>query len=132
MLFFVIVVMLSRSSGPALLQSAYGANPPPIAGGGGVYIMPGQLSTNTWGCYLLDIDSQVICAYQFLPGDKQLRLLAARNFTYDRKLKNYNTMPDPLEMKDLLEREQQAARGSDAADETSPRSEADDSPENTQ
>jgi hypothetical protein len=72
--------------------------------------MPGQLSNNTWGCYLLDVDTQTLVAYQFYPGEKQLRLVAARNFKYDRKLSNFNTTPVPQEVADLVKKEQQINR----------------------
>ena len=65
----ILVVLLNR--GRHLVSSpAYGQNQAPIAGGGGVFIMPGQMQTNVWGCYLLDVDSKTLCAYQFYPGEK--------------------------------------------------------------
>ena len=86
----------------------------PIGGGAGVFIVPGQFSSNTWGCYLMDVDAQTLCAYQFYPGDKQLRLIAARYFRYDRKLKNFNTpSPSPDEVSQLIAREQDDARVKD-------------------
>ncbi len=90
----------------AMAQPAQG----PIAGGAGLFLMPAQFSSNTWGCYVMDVDSQTLCAYQFLPGDKQLRLIAARNFRFDRRLGNYNTLPAPLDVKDLVEKEGQTNR----------------------
>jgi len=72
--------------------------------------MPAQFSSNTWGCYVMDVDSQTLCAYQFLPGEKQLRLIAARNFRFDRRLGNFNTVPAPLDVKDLVDKEQQPNR----------------------
>ena len=68
-------------------------------------------SVNVWGCYLMDVDQQTLCAYQYLPGEKQLRLVAARNFKNDRKLGNYNTAnPSPNEVRDLIDKEQGADR----------------------
>jgi len=69
---------------PSFLPAAYAQQQPPIAGGGGVFIMPAQFSVNTWGCYLLDIDAQTVVAYQFYPGDRQLRFVAARNYRFGR------------------------------------------------
>ena len=40
---------------PPMLPAA-SAQFPAVAGGGGVYLMPGQLATNAWGVYLLDTD----------------------------------------------------------------------------
>ena len=67
-----------------------------------------QMSTNTWGCYVLDIDAQVMCVYQYVPGERLLRLQAARSIAYDRKLEAFNTVPLPREVADLV---QKAATG---------------------
>jgi hypothetical protein len=93
------------SSIPSILPAAMAQNQPPIAGGAGVFVMPGQLSTQTWGCYLLDVDSQTLCVYQYFP-DKTIRLVAARNFRYDRQLKQFNTDPSPQAIRELLEKGQ--------------------------
>jgi hypothetical protein len=46
----------------------------------------------------------------------QLRLTAARNFRYDRKLGNYNIAgPSANEVKELLEKEQAETRTGEAA-----------------
>lgn len=101
-----LAVMISREGESlSLLPAAYGQRQPPIAGGGGLFIMPAQISSNTWGCYLMDIDSGTLCVYQFFPGDKRLQFIAARNFRHDRRLGNYNTFPPPDEIADLVERE---------------------------
>jgi hypothetical protein len=85
--------------------------PPPIAGGGGVFLMPAQFSTNVWGCYLMDIDKQTLVAYSCSGSPPQLRLTAARSFSYDLRLKNYNTeKPWPDEVKKLWEKQQAADR----------------------
>src|SRR4051794_6547351 len=89
----ILVALLSRSDSPSILSAAMAQHQAPIAGGGGVFIMPAQFSVNTWGCYLLDIDAQTVVAYQFYPGDKQLRFIAARSYRYDRRLSNFNTTP---------------------------------------
>jgi hypothetical protein len=107
----VLVVLLSRSSLPTFLPAAYAQTQAPIGGGAGVFIVPAQFSPNTFGCYLLDIDSQTICAYQFFPGEPQLKLRAARNFRYDRRLGHFNTVdPSPEEVRTLVEQETQSNR----------------------
>ncbi len=107
----ILVVLVARGGEPRFMPVAYGQNQPPIAGGAGVFMMPAQFSANTWGCYLMDVDAQTLCAYQYYPGDKQLKLAAARNFRFDRRLSNFNTVPSPQEIQDLVQREQQAMRG---------------------
>ena len=102
----VLIVLLTRNDAPHLVSPAYGQNQVPIAGGAGLFVMPAQFSSTTWGCYVMDVDSQTLCAYQFVPGEKYLRFIAARNFKFDRQLRNFNTEPSPLEVKELVEKEQ--------------------------
>ncbi len=105
LLLAILVALLSRSNG-SVLPSAFGQTQPPIAGGGGVFVMPGQTATNMWGAYLLDIDNQTLCVYQYFPGEKQLKLSAARDYKWDRRLHNFNTPnPSPNEVKAMIEKE---------------------------
>jgi hypothetical protein len=107
----IVIILLDRNSGPSILPSAMAQNAAPIGGASGCFIMPGQFAEKSWGCYLLDVDSQTLCAYEYFPGEKQLRLIAARNFKYDRKLSNFNTdRPTPSEVKDLLDKEAMPVR----------------------
>ena len=98
--------VVSRGDLPGVMPVAAAQNQGPIAGGGGVFIMPAQFSNNVWGTYLLDVDSQTLAAYTYLPGQRQLQLVAARTYKYDRRLQNFNTAtPSPNEVKELLDRE---------------------------
>jgi hypothetical protein len=110
LLALLVLVLASRDSRPKILSTALAQPVPqqqPIAGGAGLFMMPAQFAGNVWGVYLMDVDQQTLCAYQYLPGEKQLRLVAARNFKNDRKLGNYNTSnPSPNEVRDLVEKEQ--------------------------
>ena len=40
---------------------------------------------------------------KYLPGERKLNLMAARDFTYDRRLRNFNTFPEPGEIKKLTD-----------------------------
>ena len=88
--------------------------------------MPAQFAVNQWGCYIMDIDRQTLCAYMYLPqSGGNLRFVASRNFTYDRLLKNFNTGSNPGEMspsevRKIVEKEQQDERVKAAADTTQP------------
>lgn len=82
----------------------------PIAGGGGVYLMPAQLASNIWGVYLLDTDEQTIMVYKADRGGERLTFEAARNFTNDRLIDNFNTEPSPDEVKAIVERSRQTER----------------------
>src|SRR5688572_27060251 len=102
------VVWLSRDSGvqwdgPG--QLALGQVQQPIAGGAGLFLMPAQFAENRWGCYVMDVDTQTLVAYEYTPGNRSLRLVAARNFRYDRQLGNHNTTPEPDEIKAMLDKE---------------------------
>ena len=101
-----IVAGDGRDSGALPFENAAFAQvQQPIAGGGGLFLMPAQFSQNLWGCYVMDIDTQTLVAYTYLNGDRTLRLTAARNFRYDRQLARFNTEPNPLEVKSLVEKE---------------------------
>ena len=101
----ILIVLLGRTGAPSILPAAFAQNQPPIAGGAGVFVMPAQMQQNVWGCYLLDVDNKTLCAYQFYPGEKKLRLTAARSYRYDTKLENYNTEMSPREVKALLDKQ---------------------------
>ncbi len=84
---------------------AYGQQLQPVAGGGSLFLLPAQLSSNTWGCYVLDANAQTLTAYQYYSGEKMLRLVAARNVRFDRQLASYQTAPPPAEVQQMVERE---------------------------
>jgi hypothetical protein len=108
----VLLVLLTRGPEVSLLPSAYGQGHPPIAGGAGLFMMPGQFSERTFGVYIMDVDANTLCAYQYIPGERNLRLVAARHFRHDRRLQNYNTEnPTPEEVRVLVEKQNQAMRG---------------------
>jgi hypothetical protein len=105
-----LVATLLRSDSPSLLPAAFAQRQPAIAGGGGQFVMPAQLSGNTWGAYLMDIDRGTLAVYQFFPGASQLKFVAARRFSNDTKLENFNTSPSPQEIADLVEKQNKPVR----------------------
>jgi len=112
----ILGVLLARDSGqPLLLPSALAqAQPAGVAGGAGLFLMPAQFSSNLWGCYIMDVDKQTLCAYTVSGSPPQLRLVAAREFRWDRGLKNYNTPnPTPQEVQDLIAKEASSGRVTD-------------------
>jgi hypothetical protein len=111
LLALIAMLLVARGNSPPLLPAAFGQGQLPIGGGAGLFIVPAQFSTSTYGCYILDVDQQTVCAYQFTPTDKTLRLVAARSFRNDRKLHNFNSpSPSPEEVGELLEHQQHDAR----------------------
>ena len=82
-----------------------------IAGSGGLYVVPGQLANNVHGVYLIDTDRQVLLVYRCDPsGGGDLKLIAARDVTHDRRLGRFNTSPDPEEIKAIADKELQTTR----------------------
>src|SRR4051794_16418010 len=116
LLLAILVAVMSGGNGsrfPSVLPAAYAAAPAPqpIAGGGGLYLMPAQFAGNQWGCYIMDVDAQTLAAYRWFDGDKKLRLVAARSFRNDRKLENFNTdNPMPDEVAKLLKLQEAGRR----------------------
>lgn len=101
----IALAMFTRNDGPTFLPAAYGQQAQPIAGGSGLYLMPGQLSSSTWGCYVMDVDAQTLMAYQFYPGDRKMRLMAARDISNDRRLTDFNTdEPSPKDVKSWVDK----------------------------
>jgi hypothetical protein len=72
-----------------------------------VLVVAGQVSQDTYGLYLVDTERDTICVYEYFPGrgssPAQLRLTAARRFSFDLQLEDYNTQPSPREIKELVE-----------------------------
>jgi len=94
----------------SLLPAAYGADGPAIGGGGNLYLIPGQFSERTYGCYVMDTDAQTLCVYRFDGAATTLKLIAARNFRHDRRLGHFNTTPDPKEVEAMVETERAGPR----------------------
>ncbi len=108
-LLLIATILLGRPDAPrlpAVLPAAYAQQQPmPIAGGGGFFLMPAQFSRYAWGCYVMDVDAQTLSAYKFDPAATELRLVAARYFGYDRRLKNFNSPnPSPEDVRKILDK----------------------------
>lgn len=100
----VVMVLLGRSDVPMISVAQAQQAPQPIAGGGGLFLMPGQLSPSVWGCFVMDVDRQTLMVYQFSPGERMLRFMAARKFADDRRMENFNTEPAPDEIRNLADK----------------------------
>lgn len=108
----IAMSLLSRSDTKVLpeLPAAYAQNQPAFAGGAGLFVVPGQFAPNVFGCYLMDVDAQTLCAYQWFPGEKKMRLVAARSFQHDRFLGEFNTdNPAPPEVKAMIDKQREAS-----------------------
>lgn len=83
------------------------------AGGDSVLVVAGQVTRDSYGLYLVDQANRTICVYQWSPTSRKLRLLAARTYLFDTKLDQYNTEPDPLEIKKLSDRARRLGKATD-------------------
>ncbi|HNX27264.1 MAG TPA: hypothetical protein PKK48_07640 [Phycisphaerae bacterium] len=96
------------------MDNAVAQTPAVGAGNNGVYIVAGQISSNTYGLYLVDYENQTICVYQYSPGDRKLRLMSARTYRFDVNLDEFNTSdPTPREVRDLVGRQHRLAMPAD-------------------
>jgi len=104
----ILAVVLGRDNSVTLTPAAFGQAQP--IGGGGLFLMPAQISSNVWGCYVMDIDAQTLCGYAMTGSPPELKLVTARNFRFDRQLGALNTSPPPSEVRAMLEKEQASDR----------------------
>jgi len=105
---FVVVGILgllfigSKSGSPANAQAELSSDMET-----GILVIPTQLGRDSYGLAMVDTIGQTMWVYEFNnrgPVHNRLRLLAARNWRYDRLLQQYNTAePKPEQVKMLLE-----------------------------
>ena len=100
----LLCVALLLLRGTELTPAAWG-QVPGVSASHNLVVMPAQVSTNTWGCYVLDSESRALCVYTYAPGEKMLKLQAARAIGQDLLLGSFNTAPQPAEIMELVERE---------------------------
>jgi hypothetical protein len=105
LLALIAVALFTRDGSISLLPAAHAAEGAAMGGGGNLYLIPGQFSERTYGCYLMDTDAQTLCVYRFDGAASKLKLMAARNFRHDRRLGHVNTEPDPKEVEVMVETE---------------------------
>lgn len=120
LLLAILVAVMSGDRVPSMLSEASAQTPlapQPIAGGSGMYLMPAQFSAQSWGCYVMDVDAQTLCAYEFKPREGKLRLVSARGIRHDRRLQRFNIdAPSPEEVAQLVEMEKSGRRGKSPPD----------------
>lgn len=79
-----------------------------MLGARGIFAFTGQLDENSYGLFMMDVDSSNVWIYQYQPGSRRLQLVAARSFLFDRYLEDYqNDTPTPQQSKQMLERQRQ-------------------------
>jgi hypothetical protein len=83
----------------------------------GVFALAGQLTRDNYGIFLVDSASGTMAVYEWVPDrlqGRKLHLVAARNFSFDLQLDDYNNSdPLPRDVQSLVK--QQRKLGSGAA-----------------
>ncbi|MFP4104965.1 MAG: hypothetical protein ACLFVU_02650 [Phycisphaerae bacterium] len=105
---FLLIAALAGFAGGLLIQ-AIGSTPDAFAqetnyaSDGKVFAIAGKVSRDTYGVYLVDTQRGTIAIYQFLPNERKLRLMAARTYTFDMQLDDYNSAaPSPADVKKMV------------------------------
>lgn len=77
--------------GDSSAQSAF-AQGTRSAGARGIFAFSGEIGPNTPGVYMVDVDAGTIWCYELVStkGIKQLRLVSARSWIFDRYLRQYS------------------------------------------
>jgi hypothetical protein len=85
-----------------------GGGSTPMLGARGIYMMPAQIGPNSYGLYLLDVDSSTICVYQALPDGQKFKFMASRSFKYDRFMEDFNNEGlRPKDIQKIVQNQQQ-------------------------
>jgi len=98
----VIAACLMIEVGASVASGRVGQRGDSAAGNSTTLAVSGQISRDSYGLYLVDLENRTICVYQWLPTLRELRLAAARTYIYDRELDAYNTQPLPKEIRNLV------------------------------
>lgn len=104
---WVIVILLTVIAACLLMEvgkPARGAQAAAVTGDkAGLFAVAGQITRDSYGLYLVDVERGTVCVYQYMATSRKLHLRAARNITFDVQLDAYNTQPPPQEIKKLVE-----------------------------
>jgi hypothetical protein len=66
--------------------------------------MPAQLDVNSYGVYLLDLDSSTLVVYRTDAQANRLKLIASRTWKWDRFLDDFNnSAPTPKDVQRMVE-----------------------------
>ena len=94
----VLVLRADQAVSPAFGQPVH------QAGARGIFAFTGQLSANSYGLFMVDVDVMTVWCYEYLSSTKELRLVAARSWMFDRYLENFNCAgQSPAEIERLVQ-----------------------------
>jgi hypothetical protein len=108
-----------RGSSPGLSELAL-AQTGSSAGARGVFAFTGQLTKNTFGVFMVDVDTMTLWGYEYVPGKACLRLVGARTWRYDRYLENHNICDLPPDAVEQMIEEQRKYRLENAGEDAVP------------
>jgi len=99
-------LIVRPGGGPFALPSAYADTP--MAGARGIFAFTGQIDTNRYGLFMMDVDTRNVWCYEYLPSARTMKLVFARSFDFDRYLSDFNLDPmtNPDHIKKLLDEHQ--------------------------
>jgi hypothetical protein len=78
------------------------------AGAHGVFAFTGQLTKDSYGVFMVDIDTGVIWCYRYVSGKNVLQLVAARDWRFDRYLEDFSTEPPTSFVQEQVEAQRAA------------------------
>lgn len=98
--------LVTRVNGPLLPEAL--AQVTRQAGARGIFAFSGQLTDQTFGVFMVDVDSQTLWGYEYLPAPRKLRLAFARSWNSDKYLENKDCDgPTPEEIEALVQQERE-------------------------
>jgi hypothetical protein len=86
------------------------AQPAMSGGARGVFAFSGQLSKDSYGVFMVDVDVGTLWCYRFTGAKNTLNLVAVRDWRYDRYLEQWATDPPIEVIKAQVEQLRAAAR----------------------
>ena len=105
---WVLVTVLSMAAGALLTTALTGTTQAQGQESGKpavdpVLVVSGQISSQSYGLYLVDYEQKTICVYQYAPKERNLKLVAARTYRFDVQLDEHNTAnPKPREVQEMV------------------------------
>ncbi len=85
------------------------AQPVSHAGARGVFAFTGQLSKNSYGVFMVDVDAMTVWCYEYVSGKNELKLVAGRSWIFDRYLEDFNCAePSPAAIEHYVEQAREA------------------------
>ncbi len=88
------------------------AQPTMSGGARGVFAFTGQLTKDSYGVFMVDVDVGTVWCYRYMTsGQNVLKLVAVRDWRYDRYLPEYSTEPPIEVVKEQVAQYRASARG---------------------